>query len=116
MGSGYFPSVLGGILVLFGAWIMARGIRSGAQLQGPWGWRPLACIVASMLLFGFLMPRLGLAPALVAMFFTAAAGGREFRFGEVLALTALMTAFAAVVFVYLLKLPFQLLPGIYLLW
>ncbi len=31
---------------------------------------------------------------LVALFFTAALGGREFRFGEVLALTAVMTAFA----------------------
>jgi hypothetical protein len=59
------------------------------------------------------MPRLGLVPALVALFFTAAAGGREFRFREVLTLTAVMTAFAAGVFVYLLKLPYQLFPGVY---
>ena len=68
-----------------------------------------------MVIFGFLLPRLGLVPALAALFFVAAAGGREFRFGEVLALTALMTAFAVAVFVYLLKLPFALLPGIYFL-
>ena len=80
-----------------------------------WGWRPLACIVGSMLVFGFLMPRFGMVPALVAMFFVAAAGGREFRFLEVLVLTAVMTVFAVAVFVYVLKLPFQLLPGIYFL-
>ena len=113
MGSGYFPTVLGGILVLFGVFLMARGARSGEGTPVTWGWKPLACIAASMLLFGFLMPRLGLVPALVALFFTAALGGREFRFKEVLALTAVMTAFAAVVFVYVLKLPYQLFPGVY---
>jgi len=114
MGSGYFPTVLGGILILFGLFLAARGVRSSERAPIAWGWWPLACIVASMVLFGFLLPRLGLVPALAAMFFAAAAGGREFRFGEVLALTALMTAFAVGVFVYALKLPFQLFPGIYL--
>ena len=80
-----------------------------------WGWWPLACVTTSMLVFGFLLPRLGLVPALAALFFVSAAGGREFRFGEVLALTAVMTAFAVGVFVYVLKLPFQLFPGVYFL-
>jgi hypothetical protein len=115
MGSGYFPTVLGGILVLFGVFLMARGARSGERGPVTWGWKPLACIVASMVLFGFLLPRVGLVPALVVLFFTSALGGREFRFGEVLALTAVMTAFAAVVFLYVLKLPFQLFPGVYFL-
>lgn len=113
MGSGYFPTVLGGILVLFGLYLAWRGWRAGRGEALEWGWRPLACIAASIVLFGFLLPRVGLLPALVVLFFAAAAGGREFRLKEVLALTALMSAFAAVVFVYLLKLPFQLLPGVY---
>ena len=113
MGSGYFPTVLGGILVLFGLFLAARGARSGEAAPIEWGWRPLACIVASMVLFGFLLPRLGLVPALVAMFFAAAAGGREFRFVELLVLTAVMTVFAVAVFVTVLKLPFQLFPGMY---
>ena len=115
MGSGYFPTVLGGILLLFGVFLMARGAGSQATAPIAWGWKPLACIVVSMLLFGFLLPRFGLVPALAALFFAAAFGGREFRFGEVLALTAVMTAFAVGVFVYLLKLPYQLFPGVYFL-
>lgn len=71
MGSGYFPTVLGAILVGFGVFLMARGARSKEQAVMTWGWRPLACIVAAMVLFGFLLPRLGLVPALVALFFTA---------------------------------------------
>jgi hypothetical protein len=113
MGSGYFPTVLGGILVLFGAFLMTRGARSAARERLTWGWRPLACVAASLVLFGLLMPRFGLVPALATLFFTAAAGGREFRFREVLALTVLMTAFAVLVFVHVLKLPYQLFPGVY---
>ena len=114
MGSGYFPTVLGGILVLFGAFLIARGARSRDQAPPlTWGWRPLACIVLSMMLFGFLLPRVGLVPALVVLFFVSAAGGREFRLREVLVLSVVMTVFAAVVFLYVLKLPFQLFPGLY---
>ena len=113
MGSGYFPTVLGGILVLFGFFLMTRGARQKSTTALAWGWRPLACIVLSMLAFGFLMPRLGLVPALAAMFFTAAAGGREFRLAEVAALAVVMTVFAVGVFVWILKLPFTLLPGVY---
>ena len=77
-----------------------------------WGWRPLAFVTLAMLLFGFVITRLGLIPALVAMFFACAAAGREFRFREVLVLTVVMSAFAVGVFVYALKLPFQLVAGL----
>jgi hypothetical protein len=82
--------------------------------EAAWGARAVACIVASMLAFGFLMPRLGLVPALAAMFFISAFGGREFRWREVTVLTVVMTALAVGVFVVLLKLPFAIIRGIYL--
>ena len=37
MGSGYFPTVLGGILILLGAWVMGRGLRSGEKVESGWG-------------------------------------------------------------------------------
>jgi hypothetical protein len=114
MGSGYFPTVLGGILILLGAWVMARGIRSGEKVKGEWGWKPLAFIALSIVLFGFLMARLGLVPALAAVLFVSAAGGREFRVREVLVLTVLMNLFAVVVLLYVLKMPYPLIAG--LLW
>lgn len=115
MQSGWFPTVLGRILVLFGVLLVFRGLRSKDQSILVWSWRPLACVAAALLLFGFLLPRVGLIPALVALLFTSAAGGREFEFGEVLALTLVLTAFAVGVFIYLLKLPYQLWPGAYFL-
>jgi hypothetical protein len=139
MGSGYFPTALGWILGAFGVFLAVRGTwrwareprraarqekedeldfvqdaRAPAMPAWTWGWRPVACIVASMLAFGFLMPRAGLLAALLAMFFIAALAGREFRWREVLVLTVVMTALAVGVFVVLLKLPFQLVPGFYL--
>jgi putative tricarboxylic transport membrane protein len=139
MGSGYFPTVLGWILGGFGAVLAARGVWSwvrsrprkqeatldfiakakpapalAERMAVGLGWRPLACVTASMLAFGALMPRAGLVPALVVLFFLAALGGREFRWRGVAVLTAVMTAFAVAVFVYLLKLPFPLVPGMYL--
>ena len=116
MGPGNFPVLLGGILGLFGIYLAARGLGWPEKTPGAvaWDWRPVSCIAASMLAFGFLVPRFGLVPALVAMFFVAALAGREFRWREVLVLTLVMTGLAVGVFVYLLKLPFQLWPGFYL--
>jgi Tripartite tricarboxylate transporter TctB family len=114
MGPGWFPAALGVVLALFGVFLAARGIAWTHKETVSWGWRAPVCIVASMLAFAFLLPRLGLVAALLAMFFIAALGGREFRWREVLVLSLVMTALAVGVFVVLLKLPFQLFPGIYL--
>jgi len=111
MGPGYFPTGLGAILCVFGLYLMACGIRAGGSNIGAWGWRPLALVALSIVLFGFLLDRAGLIPALFVMFFTAAAAGREFRVKEVLVLTVVMGAFAAALFLYGLKLPYQLIPG-----
>ena len=113
MGPGYFPTVLGGILLLFGAYVLARGIRSGEKVKGEWGWRPLAWITLSIVLFGYLLDRAGLVPATVVTLFVAAAAGREFRFKEVLVLAIVMTAFSVAVFSWGLKLPYPLLGGYY---
>ena len=108
MGPGYFPVVLGWLLIALGALVGLRAARH-ADWQGVgWTWKPLAWISLSILLFGFLMPRVGLVPALAAMFPVAAAGGREFRLREVVLLTLVMSAFAGGVFVYGLKLPYRL--------
>jgi len=111
MGSGYFPTVLGGVLIVLGLAVAARGLALRTKVRGEWGWRPLAMVALGILAFGLLMPRLGLVPALVAAIFASAAGGREFRLKEVLALAAVMSTFAAVVLRYALKLPYPLVAG-----
>lgn len=111
MGPGYFPRVLAGILMAFGLFVLIRGILTSEKVTGKWGWKPLAFITVSLVAFGFVMDRFGLIPALVVMFFIAALGGHEFKFIEVLILTAVMSAFAVGVFVYGLGLPYPLIQG-----
>ena len=111
MGPGYFPRVLAGILMVFGIFVLIRGILTSEKVRGRWGWKPLAFIVVSLVAFGYVMEHFGLIPALVVMFFIAAMGGHEFRWKEVAILTVVMSAFAVGVFVYGLGLPYQLFPG-----
>lgn len=108
MGPGYFPRVLAGIIIAFGLFVLIRGIRSGEKVRGVWGWKPLAFITVSLVLFGWIMDRFGMIPALVVMFFVSTFGGHEFKFKEVAILTVAMSAFAVAVFVYGLGLPYRL--------
>ena len=107
MGPGYFPTMLGAVLVLFGIVLALRGLRSRQALALQWGWKPLAFVAASMIAFGFVLPRFGFVPAVAVLLVVSALGGREYRWKEVFALTAGMTVFALVVFLYLLKLPYS---------
>jgi len=108
MGPGYFPRVLSGIIMAFGAFVLIRGILTSEKVKGRWGWKPLAFITVALVAFGFMMDLVGLIPALVVMFFVAALGGHEYKFKEVAILTVAMSAFAVGVFVYGLGLPYRL--------
>jgi len=112
MGPGYFPTALGWLLCVFGAWVMLRGLFTGERVKGEWGWRPLGLITLAIVLFGFSMEKIGLVPALVLLFVITSLAGRDFRWKEVLILAVLMSAFAASVFIYGLKLPYPLFGGV----
>ena len=44
MGPGYFPMVLGALLILFGLSIMATGLRRAAPIEGSWSPRALVVL------------------------------------------------------------------------
>jgi hypothetical protein len=113
MGPGYFPRVLSGILIAFGLVTVLRGLRSGERVKGAWGWFPLLMLTLALLFFGFLMEHVGMIPALVVMFFAAAYAGKEAKFLEVLTLTMVMCIAATAIFIWGLKLPYELfvIPG-----
>lgn len=111
MGSGYFPTLLGWILILFGIYIMAKGLRRSEKIQGNWSIRAMIVLPVMIALFGVLMERAGFIPALALLAFGSAAAGREFRWGEVLLLTAILTGLSLFVFIWGLGLPFPLIKG-----
>jgi hypothetical protein len=100
MGPGYFPIVLSIIMATFGMIIIIRGLIKNDRIEGRWGIRPLALVTLGIIVFGFLMERLGMAPSLLAMFFISALGGREFQFKEVLILSIVMIFASWLIFIY----------------
>ena len=111
MGPGYFPSVLGGALVLFGLYLVVAGLRRNDKIEGNWPFRALIVLPLSLVLFGVLMEHAGFIPALIVLIFGSAAAGTEFKLVEVLLLAIGLTAFCVALFIWGLGLPYPLLVG-----
>lgn len=109
MGPGYFPILLGGILILFGIYIMVKGLRNNQKIGGNWSVRALIVLPLVTVLFGFLMERAGFIPALVVLGVGSAAAGNEFKWGEALLLTVFLTVLSVALFIWGLGLPYSLI-------
>lgn len=111
MGPGFFPSVLGAILILIGLYVLFMGLRSNEKVQGNWSCRALIVMPLALVLFGVLMEYAGFVPALLALVFASAFAGREFKFIEVLLVAAVLIVLSVGVFIWGLNLPYPLLKG-----
>ena len=111
MGAGFFPVVLGVVLILFGLYFAMRGLHDSAKIEGSWSLRALVVLPLSFVAFGVLMEHVGFVPAMLALTIGSAAAGPEFRIGEVLALSVVLTALCVALFIWLLGLPYPLIIG-----
>jgi hypothetical protein len=111
MGPGYFPTMLGGLLIVFGLITFASGLRDGEHIGGSWSLRALIIVPLSLVVFGVLMTHAGFIPALFALIVGSATATSDFRPIEVLLFAMALTALAVLVFVYALGLPYPLLIG-----
>jgi hypothetical protein len=107
MGPGYFPLVLGGILVFLGLLIAGKGFLSGAGAEERFGsipWRALLLMVLALLFFGLTVRGLGLVPATaVTAMLTALASYRTSVLAAV-ATAAGLTVLCVLIFVLALQL------------
>jgi hypothetical protein len=109
MGPGFFPLVLGGILVVLGSLIAITGLVAGDGSEiGTVPWRALALLLAAVLLFGFTVRPLGLVPALFLSVLLAAFAGRGVRPGPAVLIAASLTALSVLIFVVVLQLRLSL--------
>jgi putative tricarboxylic transport membrane protein len=111
MGPGYFPSVLGGVLIVLGILVLAKGLKSPEPIEGKWSLRALILLPLSLVLFGWLMEHAGFVPALVVLIVGSSAAGEEFNALEALMLAGVLTFGAVAVFTWGLGLPFPLIAG-----
>lgn len=112
MGPGYFPTYLGGLLILMGLGISARSLatRAGTEPSHGFGWRPLIVLSLAFAAFGISMEtlNLGFVPSLVILLSITVLAGREFRLLEVAILMVVLVIAALAIFIYGIELPFPL--------
>ncbi len=112
-GPAYFPFGLGILMAVLGAMVLFKALTfevEGGDKIGPWAWKPLVVIVASVAGFGFLLPKLGMVISLPLLVFAAAAAGDEFRWKEALVNAVLLTAMSWGIFIKGLSLTIPLWP------
>ena len=112
MGPGYFPLVLGIILLALGLFISARAmvVRVGGGAVGRIAFKPLLLILLSVATFGLLLDRAGFLIAAFSAMMVAAKAGDEFKLHEALIGALIMTAACWAIFAVGLKLTFPVLP------
>jgi Tripartite tricarboxylate transporter TctB family len=111
MGPGYFPSVLGAILVMFGIYVLIIGLRAAETITVRCSTRALIVLPLSLVAFGVLMTHAGFIPAMALLVFGSASAGREFKLVEVLLLTVMLTLLSVAIFIWGLGLPYPLIRG-----
>jgi hypothetical protein len=110
MGPGYFPRILGILLILLGAALAIRALRlKGAPLPA-FKWRPTLIVLGSVVLFGLIVTHVGLVLSTIVLIVLSSAASPEFRPKEAVISSVLLAALAVGVFVIGLKLQLQIWP------
>jgi hypothetical protein len=105
MGPGYFPLVLGSLLVVLGISIAVKGfVAADSDELGPVPWKALVLLVAGLLFFGFTVRGLGIVPALLVSTFLAAMAGHRARVIPAVVIAGCLTALSVLIFVIVLQL------------
>jgi hypothetical protein len=112
MGPGYFPFYLGILMTLLGLLVLVKSFSATAAIEKipKFNWRIIAQITGSVVLYGFILPRLGFLVAVVTLVLVSASASKEFTWKGSLINAGFLVAFTYSVFVLGLKLQFPLLP------
>ena len=102
MGPGYFPQLVGWVVLGLGLLLALRGLIVEGPPAERWAPRPLLLIPASIAVFGYALERFGLVAAVLALVVVARVGGRDIRPVETALLGACLAAFCVLLFVRLL--------------
>jgi Tripartite tricarboxylate transporter TctB family len=110
MGSGYLPTVVCWLLILAGLCIGGIGLLRARETISVPKLRPLLVILAAIIGFAFGAEYLGFAAASIWLLAIGSIADRESKWREVLFLTAGLTAFGALVFIYALGVQIPVWP------
>src|SRR6187402_3321252 len=110
MGPGYVPRGLSILIMVYGIVLGVRAAFTGREPFPAVAWRPLILILASVALFGILLPVAGLAVTSVVVVVCAGFAAYDVRLRENAILALALAIFAVVLFVTVLGLPIPVWP------
>jgi hypothetical protein len=111
MGPGYFPSVLGGIMIVMGIYCILMGLKVQDEIKRTWSVRALIVLPLTTLAYGILMEKAGFVPAVIALSILAALASPEFHWLEQVILAIGLTIGCVLLFIYGIGLPYPLFAG-----
>lgn len=113
MGPAFFPTVLGLLLALIGVVIGIQGlaVETADGKVGKFHFDALLWVLSAVALFGFLLRPAGLIVALIALVVVSSLGSHEFKWKEVMFLTAGLVVLVLAVFIWGLKLTIPVWPA-----
>jgi hypothetical protein len=115
MGPGYFPTIVGLLLVAIGIGVALGSMAAKAEVDKvkKFAWPTLLLIVGPVVLFGLLLETLGLVACVFLLVCIASYASHEFSWKAALLNAAVLIAISLAVFVYLLELQFPLWPAMF---
>lgn len=115
MGPGYFPTVLGILLILIGVVVSVSGLSPKATEQkiDRFAWGTLLLILGPVVLFGLFLTTLGLVACLFMLIAVSSYASHEFTWKAMLGNAVVLIGLCLFVFVYALKLQFPIWPALF---
>ena len=113
MGPGYFPRILGLLLIALGLALALRALRLDGSPIPRFVWRPLLVVLGSVLAFGLMVNHAGVVLSTIFLIVAASAASHEFRLRESLISGVALAALAVGVFVIGLKLQLPIWPPMF---
>lgn len=113
-GPAYFPFGLGVLLAIVGALVWFASITvetEDGERIGAIAWKPLAIITFSVVLFGLMLPMLGMIISLPVLVIVSALAGDEFHWKDALINATILTASSWLIFIKGLSLVIPLWPS-----
>jgi hypothetical protein len=110
MGPGYFPRILGILLIVLGSALALRALKLQGAPIPRWHWKPTIIVLGSVVLFGAIVNSVGLALSTVILIVLASAASPEFRPKESVVSGIALAVLSISVFVIGLKLQLPIWP------
>lgn len=113
-GPAYFPFGLGILLAIMGAMVWFASVTVETDDGEPIGaiaWKPLIIITGAVVMFGFILPRLGLLLSLPLLIIVAALAGDEWHWKDSIISVVVLTLGSWLIFIKGLSLVIPLWPS-----